>query len=275
MLGKYKTLEPLIKSNETIPPLVPIQPGECPFGQEGSLKPGILVKSCMNKVGNKCSIRDNDENIMNKCCDSSCAVFNKIPNCEQQCKDDCYTHVEQCCQGSGTCGGSSSGPTPTPSGPKPGPTPSPSGPKPGPTPSPSGPKPGPTPAPSGPIIPPNWNSSEGRLLYNNIISNLPPSYNSSQKLCIVNNMCHNRTPKDVINIYKNPSSFFDFMKNCSDVNNLKDPGPPFGGSNSNPGNNHHFWSSTWGIILIVMMSLLGLCLVLALIFEIVKNRKLR
>ena len=240
MLGKYKTLEPLIKSNETIPPLVPIQPGECPFGQGGSLEPGNLVKSCMNKVGNKCSIRDNDENIMNKCCDSSCAVFNKIPNCEQQCKDDCYTHVEQCCQGSGTCGGALPGPTP-----------------------------GPTPTPT--------QSEQGcwaKMVGDSTCSEICESCNKNCSQCENGELdCYPTLEKCNEGPTQAPSGPTPAP---TPAPSGPTPAPtPAPSGPIIPSNNHHFWTSTWGIILIVMMSLLGLCLVLALIFEIVKNRKLR
>jgi hypothetical protein len=156
------------------------------------------------------------------------------------------------------------------------------------------PQPHPTPLP-GPV-PKTWNSAGGKVIYNYIIKTLEnvfKSYKAKQITCIVNNITSKYPPNVLVQLMKQlqdkngtnqPSSSFknqllQYVDGCTG-SKPKDPGPPWESSPpppppSPPSPGHHFWTSTWGIILIIMLSVLGLCLIATIIFEIVKKRKLR
>ena len=170
---------------------------------------------------------------------------------------------------------------------QPGPQP---GPPPGPQPQP-GPQPGPHPDPHpGPLVPPpDWSGSAGLHFYNYLKNKLLtdfsvnyPKMTDKVKVvsCLLNNFCKGNNPKKVMSLLlalnkSNGTTPPPYIIECIKTPDKNDPGNPTGLGGGGPSSGHHFWTSTWGIILIIMLSVLGLCLIAAIIFEIVKKRKLR
>ena len=151
------------------------------------------------------------------------------------------------------------------------------------------PGPGPVPGPGHLVPPPDWSGSAGLHFYNYLKNKLLtdfsvnyPKMTDKVKVvsCLLNNFCKGNNPKKVMSLLlalnkSNGTTPPPYIMDCIEKPYKNDPGNPTGLGGGGPSSGHHFWTSTWGIILIVVMSVLGLCLIAAIIFEIVKKRKLR